>query len=136
MILNVQPSSGVPIYLQVVQQVKQRIATGALLPGEKLPSVRDIAEQLRVNPNTIARAISELEHQGIVETRRGTGTYVAEITSTLSRAERRRLVNEACEHAVTEAYHLAWPAEDLKEVFNNRVDEIFKKHGSDKNDAA
>jgi GntR family transcriptional regulator len=136
MILSVQPSSGIPIYLQVVQQVKHRVATGGLRAGEKLPSVREIAEQLRVNPNTIAKAIGELERQGVVETRRGTGTYVAEVASTLSRAERRRLVNQACEQAATEAFHLAWPAGDLKHIFEERVDEIFGAQRSERDDIA
>lgn len=136
MILSVQTSSGVPIYLQVVQQVKHRVATGVLNPGERLPSVRDIAEQLRVNPNTVAKAFTELERQGVVETRRGTGTYVAEVASTLSRTERKRLVREACELAATEAYHLAWPPDDLKRTFAERVDEIFKLNRSDNDNAA
>lgn len=134
MILTIHTAMGIPIYLQVVQQVRHRVATGALVPGERLPSVREIAEQLRVNPNTIAKAFSELERQGIVETRRGSGTFVAESGTTLSRAERRRLIREACDRTATEAYHLAWPSDDLKATFNQRVDEIFQAHEKEKDD--
>ncbi|MGI8907487.1 MAG: GntR family transcriptional regulator [Candidatus Sumerlaeaceae bacterium] len=136
MLLSIHTALGVPIYLQVVQQVKHRVATGALKAGERLPSVREIAEQLQVNPNTIAKAFSELERQGVVETRRGSGTFVAESGTTLSRAERRRLVGEACDRTATEAYHLSWPAEDLKADFNQRVNEIFKAHEKEQNDGA
>jgi GntR family transcriptional regulator len=128
MLLSVDTASGMPKYLQVIQQVKRRVATGLLQPGERLPSVREVAEQLRVNPNTIAKAFSELEREGIVETRRGSGTFVADAGTTLSRAERRRLVREACERTVTDAYHLRWPAEDLKSAFGERVDKIYRTH--------
>ena len=136
MIFSVHTSLGVPIYLQIVQQVKHRVAVGALRPGERLPSVRDLADQLRVNPNTIAKAFTELERQGVVETRRGSGTFVAEPGTTLSRAERRRLVREACERAASEAFHLAWPPDDLKAIFGECVDEIFPTRKKDNTDAA
>lgn len=126
MILSVNIGGGVPIYLQVVQQVKHRVACGELKAGERLPSVRDFAEQLQVNPNTIAKAIVELERLGIVETRRGSGTFVAEQRTTLSLAERRRLINEACDCAAIEGFHLGWSPEDIKAIFNARIDYIFR----------
>ncbi len=126
MILSVNIGGGVPIYLQVVQQVKHRVACGELKPGERLPSVRDLAEQLQVNPNTIAKAIVELEREGIVETRRGSGTYIAEQGTTLSLAERRRLIHEACDRTAIEGFHLGWSPEEMKAIFNARVDHIFR----------
>jgi GntR family transcriptional regulator len=125
-ILSVDPASGLPIYLQIVQQVKWRIATGALRAGERLPSVREIAGQTRVNPNTVAKAITELERAGVVETRRGSGTFVAEGSVTLTRAERRRLVREACDRAVTDAFHLQWSDEDLRALFEESVRRIYR----------
>jgi DNA-binding transcriptional regulator YhcF (GntR family) len=71
------PSSGVPIYLQLMEQVKHAIATGALRPGEQLPGIRPLAEELVVNPNTVAKAYRELEHEGIVELRQGAGAFVS-----------------------------------------------------------
>lgn len=136
MILSIQPNSGVPIYLQVIQQVKHRVATGALRPGERLPSVREIAEQLQVNPNTIAKAITELERQGVVETRRGSGTFVVASGERLSRAERRRLVRESCDRTVADAYHVSWPPEELKELFSERVEAFQKMREDNSHDAA
>jgi GntR family transcriptional regulator len=72
------PSSGVPIYLQLMEQVKHAIETGALRPGEQLPGIRPLAEELVVNPNTVAKAYRELEHEGIVELRQGAGAFVTE----------------------------------------------------------
>jgi GntR family transcriptional regulator len=125
-ILSVDPASGLPIYLQIVQQVKWRIATGALRAGERLPSVREIAGQVRVNPNTVAKAITELERAGVVETRRGSGTFVAAGSVTLTRGERRRLVREACDRAVTDAFHLQWSDEDLRALFEESVNRIYR----------
>jgi GntR family transcriptional regulator len=126
MILSVDISSGVPIYLQIIQQVKRRVATGILKPGERLPSVRELAETLRVNPNTVAKAVSELERDGIVETRRGSGTFILDAAVPLTRTERRRVVREACDRAITEAYHVNWSPSDLKEMFTERVDQLYK----------
>lgn len=67
-----------PIYVQIMFEIKRRISTGQLKPGEKLPSVRDLAEELKVNPNTIVRTYQELEREGVTETRRGMGTFIVE----------------------------------------------------------
>ncbi len=127
--LSVNTRSGVPIYLQVVQQVKYQVACGAWQPGNRLPSVREISLRLQVNPNTIAKAFTELERQGIVETRRGSGTFVAEQGSTLAISERRRLLRQACERTAIEGFHLGWDAEDIKAVFNECVNQILKTSG-------
>lgn len=77
MLVRPNPSSGVPIYLQLMEQVKHSIETGALRPGEQLPGIRPLAEALVINPNTVAKAYRELEHAGIVELRQGAGAFVA-----------------------------------------------------------
>ena len=77
MILRPNPASGVPIYLQLMEQVKHSIETGALRPGEQLPGIRPLAEELVVNPNTVAKAYRELEHEGVVELRHGAGAFVS-----------------------------------------------------------
>jgi GntR family transcriptional regulator len=125
MILTVDPASGLPLYLQIVQQVRWRAATGALQPGERLPSVRELATQLRINPNTVAKAITELEREGVVETRRGSGTFLAEAATRLTKTERRRLVAESCDRAVTDAFHLQWKPEELRALFGERVETIY-----------
>ena len=77
MLLRPNPSSGVPIYLQLMEQVKHGIETGALRPGEQLPGIRPLAEELVINPNTVAKAYRELEHEGVIELRHGAGAFVA-----------------------------------------------------------
>ena len=78
MLLRPNPSSGVPIYLQLMEQVQHAIETGALRPGEQLPGIRPLAEELVINPNTVAKAYRELEHAGIIELRQGAGAFVAQ----------------------------------------------------------
>src|SRR5262245_38252053 len=80
MIFRPNPSLGVPIYLQLMEQVKHAIETGALRPGEQLPGIRPLAEELVINPNTVAKAYRELEHEGVIELRHGAGAFVAEHT--------------------------------------------------------
>src|SRR5438045_4742712 len=77
MLFRPNPSFGVPIYLQLMEQVKHGIETGALRPGEQLPAIRPLAEELVVNPNTVAKAYRELEHEGVVELRQGAGAFVS-----------------------------------------------------------
>src|ERR1700704_2399008 len=77
MLFRPNSSSGVPIYLQLMEQVKHSIETGALRPGEQLPGIRPLAEELVINPNTVAKAYRELEHEGIIELRQGAGAFVA-----------------------------------------------------------
>ena len=74
LLLRPNPSSGVPIYLQLMEQVKHAIDTGVLRPGEQLPGIRPLAEELVINPNTVAKAYRELEHEGVIELRQGLGT--------------------------------------------------------------
>jgi len=76
MFLTVNPSSGVPIYIQLMERVKHAIETGALQPGEQLPATRKVAEDLVMNPNTVAKAYRELEHEGVIEMRKGLGAFV------------------------------------------------------------
>src|SRR5882757_9344488 len=90
MVVHLNPASGVPLYLQLMEQVKHAIETGVLHAGKQLPSVRHIAEELLINPNTVARAYRELEHEGIVELKHGSGAYIRE-----SVVERARLLQKA-----------------------------------------
>lgn len=87
-LLKPHPSSGVPIYLQLMEQVKHAIETGALRPGEQLPSLRPLAEELVINPNTVAKAYRELAHQGVIELRQGAGAFVTDKAPTQDDAEK------------------------------------------------
>src|SRR6187402_1717391 len=78
MLFRPNPASGVPIYLQLMEQVKHAIETGALRSGEQLPGIRPVAEELVINPNTVAKAYRDLEHEGVIELRQGAGAFVAE----------------------------------------------------------
>ena len=77
MLFRPNPSLGVPIYLQLMEQIKHAIETGALVPGDQLPGIRPLAEELVINPNTVAKAYRELEHEGVIELRHGAGAFVS-----------------------------------------------------------
>ena len=78
MLFQTNPSSGVPVYLQLIEQVKHAIDIGALRPGDQLPAIRRVAEDLVINPNTVAKAYRELEHEGVIQLRQGTGAFVTD----------------------------------------------------------
>jgi GntR family transcriptional regulator len=90
MLFRPNPASGVPIYLQLMEQVKHAVETGALRPGEQLPGIRPLAEELVINPNTVAKAYRELEHDGIIELRQGAGAFVSAASGAHGRAEKFR----------------------------------------------
>lgn len=121
MILDIDPSNGLPIFLQIIQQVKYKIATGALEPGEQLPSVRILATSLRVNPNTIAKAYNDLERDGIIETRRGMGCFVSKKPVIIDRAERLNILARQVDRVLTEAFHLQIPFEDVVTLVHERI---------------
>ena len=82
MIFRLNPSSGIPLYLQLMEQVKHAVETGALQEGDQLPAIRKVAEDLVMNPNTVVRAYRELEHEGVIELRHGSGAYIKESART------------------------------------------------------
>jgi len=104
--IHIDSSDGVPIYLQIVNQVKHLAASGRLAPGEEMPAIRVLAAQLVVNPNTVARAYLELERAGIVTKRQGTGTFVSDLSSPLSRRGKLKLLKQRADALVVEADHL------------------------------
>jgi GntR family transcriptional regulator len=111
--IQIQAQGGVPIYLQVMQQIKYLVASGRLQPGDELPSIRTLAEQLIVNPNTIARAYRELETAGVVEKRRTAGTFVAEAGSPLARKERLRLLRQRVDQLLVEAFQMGFALDEV-----------------------
>jgi GntR family transcriptional regulator len=110
---RVQPGSGEPIYQQLTRQVKQSVATGVLSAGDRLPTVRELAAELVVNPNTVARAYRELERDGVLESMRGRGTFVRAGPPMLGRAERRRRLRPVLEQLIAEARTLGFEDADL-----------------------
>jgi GntR family transcriptional regulator len=95
--LKLDLKSGVPFYRQIIDQVKSSIATGELEPGDRLPTVRQLAVELSVNPNTVSRAYTELELTGLVETQMGSGTFVGQREVTRDDLERRRILDQLCQ---------------------------------------
>jgi GntR family transcriptional regulator len=104
--IHITSSDGIPIYLQIINQVKHLAAAGRLAPGEELPPIRVLAEQLVVNPNTVARAYLELERAGLVTKRHGAGTYMSQAPSPLSRREKIKLLTQRADALLVEADHL------------------------------
>ena len=110
-----------PIYRQIEHQVKVGVALGGVSPGKALPSVRELAQRLVVNPNTVARAYRELEQEGVVETRRGVGTFVADRGARLAAGEKRRILGESADRLITETVHLGLSLEELIGLVKERA---------------
>ncbi|MEX1118798.1 MAG: GntR family transcriptional regulator [Terrimicrobiaceae bacterium] len=111
MLFHLNPSSGVPIYRQMVNQMRERILGGQLSAGEKLPSVRDVSVMSSVNPLTVAKVYQFLEREGLVETRRGTGTFVASRVKTFTAGQRREQLEPLIRQLVAETHHLGLDSE-------------------------
>src|SRR5262245_25482478 len=116
MIIDIEPDGPVPIYEQITAQVIYAVASGALDPGARVLSVRELAERLTVNPNTVARAFQELERAGVIESRRGLGMEVAAGAPERCRARRHEMVRERIRQALREAVSSALPAEQIREL--------------------
>jgi GntR family transcriptional regulator len=122
--IRIDNASSRPVYRQIIDQIKRDIAMGRLIKDEKLPTVRQLAAQLTINPNTIAKAYRQLESEGIIVTRPGAGTFIANLDSNLSRAVRKRLLSDELERIAVEAYHMQIDIETLLQLFNNAVEKL------------
>jgi GntR family transcriptional regulator len=118
--IHICPTDGVPIYLQIVNQVKHLVSSGRLAPGEELPPIRALAEQLLVNPNTVARAYRELELARVVVKRRTAGTYVSDAASPLARKERVRIVTERVDALLAESRLLRISLDEVIDLLHRR----------------
>jgi GntR family transcriptional regulator len=116
-LLKPNPSSGVPIYLQLMEQVKHAIETGALRPGEQLPGLRPLAEELVINPNTVAKAYRELEHEGILELRQGAGAFVAATAATKQMSGNIRAGQAVVAHAIDKLRARGVTDEEIRRLF-------------------
>ena len=116
MLTSINPKSAVPIYRQIMEQIRRAVAAGVLAAGDQLPSVRELAAQLLINPNTAARVYRDLERDGLLETRRGQGTFSASDASALAESERTRLISERLEAAVVEARAFGFSDEEIIEL--------------------
>ena len=121
MLFQINYKSGKPVYLQVVDQVKAAAASGTVQTGEALPSIRPLAEELRVNRNTIAKAYTELESQGVIETIPGRGCFIRPNNSPLKKEVRRELLIEEIDQVIVQAHHLQVPPEEILSLVRDRL---------------
>ncbi len=118
--LSINQGDGTPLYLQLERQLKHLIATARLSAGDELPSVRALAQQLVINPNTVVRAYRELEAAGLIYTKRGSGTYVADRPVPYSDEERRRILSERLDAVVVESRNLGYTADEVVDLLRER----------------
>ena len=124
--LRIDASSSVPIYAQIVEQVRALVAARSLRRGDQLPSVRELAARIRVNRNTAAKAYQILEAEGVIETRQGHGCFIAAAVPRWSKDERLRRVETSLDRALVEAFHLEIPFEELPSILERRA-KLFTK---------
>ena len=127
MILKIDSKNGVPIYLQIMNGIKNSVVFGALMPGDRLPSVRELAIQLRVNPNTVAKAYRELKHEGIIDPQWGGGNFIADDIKKISDKERKIIVLEKMKHAIETGRELGFSDKALKATFGNLLTKLDSK---------
>ena len=127
MMLQLNYKSGKPVYLQLVDQIKSAAASGVLRPGEPLPSIRPLAEQLRINRNTVAKAYTELESQGIIETVAGKGCFLTENNSPFKKEVRHKMLADDIDAAVVQAHHLQVSDKDFLELVKERLESFAQR---------
>lgn len=127
MVFQVDFKTGKPVYLQLVDQVRYAAASGGLRPGEPLPSIRPLAEELRVNRNTVAKAYTELESQGVIETIPGKGCFLKENNSPFTKSVRQKLLLKEVDEAVVMAHHLQVEREAFLALVKERLDHFERK---------
>ncbi len=120
---TIDPQSGVPFYRQIIDQVQFAISNGRLGSGEQLPTVRQLAVDLKINPNTVARAYRELEIKGVVNTQIGTGTFIADGKIEISELNRRRMLNQICTDLLARASAYGFKLSDVIDALGERREE-------------
>lgn len=126
MIFQINIASAKPVYQQLIDQIKFAVASGVLQTGDRLPAIRDVAVQVRVNRNTVARVYSELEREGILYTRAGQGAFVSDRGSLLSKAEQKRQLTRLLDEFLTEARLFDITRDRAEEMFHDRAEAIFR----------
>ncbi|MDA1229537.1 MAG: GntR family transcriptional regulator [Planctomycetota bacterium] len=125
--IKVAPGGNRPIYRQIIDQVRQAISSGELVVGDALPSVRQLAEQLVVNHNTVAKAFSELVRDGVLESQHGRGVFVAKKRSVFSAAEKKRRLSQALDVFLAEVLVLDFSPEQILDEVSNRLQQVARK---------
>ena len=133
--LNINTADGKPIYRQLIEQISLLVAMGQLKPGDELPPVRILAQELLINPNTVARAYRELEQAGLLELRQGAGSYVSNAGSPLARKERKKRLLTRVDALLAEASHLAFSLDEVLELVRTRNEEFRHPERSTNDDS-
>ena len=129
--ITIDSESSVPIYIQIEDSIHSLIAAGQLQPGEQLPTIRELAADIRVNLNTVARAYFELDREGVISTQRGKGTFVSGKPDDAQIARKRlKLLHSIIETALEEAQRLGYTADEIKETFHDEMSKWFQKNGT------
>ena len=122
--IRVDPQSPEPIFEQIAYAVKTAVARGAALAGEQLPSVRELARELAINPNTVVRAYELLERDGVLVRRQGAGCFLTGRGTELAGAQRRKQLQQLLRRAATEAFHLGFSADDVRKALEQSLDSV------------
>jgi len=122
---KIETASFVPIYEQIKREIKARISLGIIKPHESLPSIRDLASELIINPNTVARAYRELEMEGLIYKKKGKGCYVSDSSSSLIKKERIKILNQIFNEAIKEAIKFNLDSEKIKKLFEKRLKSVI-----------
>lgn len=118
---TIDPKSGVPFYRQIIDQVQFAIADGRLSRGDRLPTVRQLAVELKINPNTVARAYQELEIKGVVNTQMGTGTFIGDEKIEISQVERKRMLDQICTELLSRASAYGFTLNEVIDALGERA---------------
>src|SRR5215471_725875 len=129
MFFKPNPGSGVPIYLQVMEQVKHAVATGALRAGEQLPGIRRVAEDLVMNPNTVAKAYRELEHEGVIELRHGAGAFIADRKQARQEANLAAKALPVIRQAIGQLDRLGLDEDEIRRLFDGELARLRAENG-------
>jgi GntR family transcriptional regulator len=121
MYIKINSDSGLVPYLQIMQQIKYLVACGALKAGDQLPPVRDLAMQLRINPNTVARAYRELRYEKIINSKWGGGTFISEEVEHIAESEKKKIIAGILDQAIHQATSLGLAEEEITRLFTNRL---------------
>ncbi|MBL8724589.1 MAG: GntR family transcriptional regulator [Planctomycetes bacterium] len=133
MLIRIDPRSAEPIFEQIVFAVKAALARGTATPGDKLPSVRELARDLAINPNTVVRAYEQLERDGVVVRRQGSGCFLTDRGSELGLVQRRRQLQELLRRAATDAFHLGFTAAEVRTALEQSLEQLqFDKNDQGK----
>lgn len=122
--IRIAPTSAVPIYRQIVDQIKYQIATGVLKESQQMPSVRQLAQQLAVNQNTILKVYNQLCQENVLQVERGSGTFVTGNSQTLQRSEMRKIVAQALREATVQAIHFGMDEKELQKILTRETHSI------------